>query len=111
METGALSHGTGPNGPDIASVIEGLTRVVHDFPEPGIVFRDLTPVLADQRGFEAVTDALAQLVAGADLIAGIDARGPCLGQGGRGQGRGAGPRCRGRRLLSAAGASSERVLS
>ena len=79
METGALSHGTGPNGPDIASVIEGLTRVVHDFPEPGIVFRDLTPVLADQCGFEAVTDALAQLVAGADLIAGIDARGFLLG--------------------------------
>jgi adenine phosphoribosyltransferase len=46
---------------------------------PGVVFRDLTPVLADDRGFAVVTDALAQLVDGADLIAGIDARGFLLG--------------------------------
>lgn len=66
-------------GNDVAAVIAELTRVVPDFPQPGVVFRDLTPVLADDRGFAAVTDALAQLVAGADLIAGIDARGFLLG--------------------------------
>lgn len=44
-----------------------------------MLFRDLTPVLADDRGFEVVTKALADLVAGADLIAGIDARGFLLG--------------------------------
>lgn len=44
-----------------------------------MLFRDLTPVLADDRGFEVVTKALAELVAGADLIAGIDARGFLLG--------------------------------
>ena len=46
-----------------------------DFPQPGVLFRDATALLADDHGFAVVTDALAQLVAGADLIAGIDARG------------------------------------
>ena len=66
-------------GGEAAALIAALTRHVADFPEPGVLFRDLTPVLADDRGFEAVTEALAQLVAGADLIAGIDARGFLLG--------------------------------
>ncbi len=60
-------------------IIAELTREVPDFPEPGVLFRDLTPVLADDRGFAVVTDALAAQVAGADLIAGIDARGFLLG--------------------------------
>lgn len=60
-------------------MIAALTRVVPDFPQPGVLFRDLTPVLADDRGFAVITDALSELVAGADLIAGIDARGFLLG--------------------------------
>lgn len=64
---------------DADAIITALTRVVPDFPEPGVLFRDLTPVLADDRGFALVTDALADLVDGADLIAGIDARGFLLG--------------------------------
>ena len=67
----------GPDDP--AAVIAALTRQVPDFPEPGVLFRDLTPVLADDRGFAVVTEALAALVDGADLIAGIDARGFQLG--------------------------------
>ena len=50
-----------------------------DFPEPGIQFKDLTPLLADARGLAAVTDALADVASGADLVAGIDARGFLLG--------------------------------
>ncbi len=75
-----MSDGSG-SGPDaaVSAVISALTRVVPDFPEPGVLFRDLTPVLADDRGFAVVTDALAQKLAGADLIAGIDARGFLLG--------------------------------
>ena len=61
------------------AVLAALTRTVADFPQPGVLFRDLTPVLADDHGFAVVTDALAQMVAGADLIAGIDARGFLLG--------------------------------
>jgi adenine phosphoribosyltransferase len=52
-----------------------LTREVADFPKPGIQFKDLTPLLADSQGLAVVTDALAEVASGAELIAGIDARG------------------------------------
>jgi adenine phosphoribosyltransferase len=64
---------------DIADLIASLTREVADFPEPGVQFKDLTPLLADSRGLAAVTGALADLADGADLVAGIDARGFLLG--------------------------------
>jgi len=66
---------TGP----IESVIASLTREVPDFPSPGIQFKDLTPLLADPDGLAAVTDALAEIASGAELIAGVDARGFLLG--------------------------------
>ncbi|MCP9272887.1 adenine phosphoribosyltransferase [Mycolicibacterium sp. CAU 1645] len=50
-------------------------REVPDFPEPGIQFKDLTPVLANAVGLATVTNALAEVAEGADLVAGIDARG------------------------------------
>ena len=64
---------------DVSRVIASLTREVPDFPEPGIQFKDLTPVLADRDGLAAVTAALAEIAEGADLVAGIDARGFLLG--------------------------------
>lgn len=64
---------------DIADVITSLTRNVPDFPKPGIQFNDLTPLLADPDGLAIVTEALAEAVSGAELIAGIDARGFILG--------------------------------
>lgn len=66
-------------GPSAAGVISELMREIPDFPEPGIQFKDLTPVLADATGLEVVTRALADVAAGADLVAGIDARGFLLG--------------------------------
>jgi adenine phosphoribosyltransferase len=60
-------------------VIASLTREVSDFPAPGVAFKDLTPVFADPRGLAVVIDALAGVASGADLIAGIDARGFLLG--------------------------------
>lgn len=60
-------------------LIDELTRTVADFPAPGVQFKDLTPVLADGDGLAAVTGALAEVAGGADLIAGIDARGFLLG--------------------------------
>ena len=65
--------------PEVIAVIESLTREVADFPEPGIQFKDLTPVLADPRGLAVVTAALAEHAAGAELVAGIDARGFLVG--------------------------------
>jgi adenine phosphoribosyltransferase len=64
---------------DIADVIASLTREVPDFPEPGVQFKDLTPLLADPDGLAAVTEALAEICSGAELVAGIDARGFLLG--------------------------------
>lgn len=40
------------------ALIESLIRPVPDFPKPGILFRDITPLLADARGFRAAVDAL-----------------------------------------------------
>lgn len=67
------------HGSEVTAVIESLTREVADFPEPGIQFKDLTPVLADPHGLAVVTAALADLAAGAELVAGIDARGFLVG--------------------------------
>ncbi len=39
-----------------------LIRAVPDFPEPGILFRDITPLLADPRGFQQSIEALATIV-------------------------------------------------
>jgi adenine phosphoribosyltransferase len=60
-----------------AGAIDRLTRVVPDFPSPGVLFRDLTPVLADPQGLRALTAGLAT-VPGIDTVeqvAGLEARG------------------------------------
>ncbi|MEZ2121202.1 adenine phosphoribosyltransferase [Corynebacterium sp. CCM 9203] len=56
-------------------------RYVQDFPEEGILFEDLTPVLADAEAFQLVVDELADTAEryGAQLIGGLDARGFLLG--------------------------------
>lgn len=59
----------------VADVIAALTREVPDFPAPGIQFKDLTPLFADARGLAVITDALAEVATGADVVAGLDARG------------------------------------
>ena len=53
-----------------------LVRDVADFPEPGILFKDITPVLADRQAFTGLIDDLARPFAGrVDKVAGIEARG------------------------------------
>ena len=61
----------------IGSLISARLRDVADFPEPGVVFKDITPLLADAAAFAACIDALAELPAAAeaDVIAGVEARG------------------------------------
>ena len=58
-----------------------LIRDVHDFPKPGIVFKDITPVLADADAFAAAIAALAEpwRAAPPDAVAGIESRGFILG--------------------------------
>jgi adenine phosphoribosyltransferase len=79
MEHGPLGAQSVTGSSEIGRLIASLTREVPDFPEPGVDFKDLTPVLADARGLAAVTDALAEIAEGADLVAGVDARGFLLG--------------------------------
>jgi adenine phosphoribosyltransferase len=52
-------------------------RDVRDYPKPGVVFKDITPLLADPEAFTALTDALAELCLrhGATKIVGLEARG------------------------------------
>ncbi len=59
----------------VAELIASLTRKVADFPKPGVQFKDLTPVFADATAMTAITGALAEIASGADLVAGIEARG------------------------------------
>jgi adenine phosphoribosyltransferase len=69
----------GPGQVTAADLVSALPRQVADFPSAGIQFKDLTPLFADAGGLAAVTDELADVASGADLIAGIDARGFLLG--------------------------------
>jgi adenine phosphoribosyltransferase len=58
-----------------------LIRDVPDFPKPGIMFKDITPLLADPRAFHIVLDALAERFIGShvDAVVGVDARGFIFG--------------------------------
>lgn len=59
--------------------LDRLTRVIPDFPEPGILFRDLTPVFADGPALAAIADALVAPFDGEyDVVAGVEARGFAL---------------------------------
>ncbi|MBY0442675.1 MAG: adenine phosphoribosyltransferase [Mycobacteriaceae bacterium] len=62
----------------LADLITLHTRNVPDFPEPGVQFKDLTPLVADAHAMTVVTGALADIAAGADLVAGIESRGALL---------------------------------
>jgi adenine phosphoribosyltransferase len=57
--------------------IKALVRDVPDFPEPGIVFRDITPVLADPIAFSTITDLIVVHFGrgNVDKVVGIEARG------------------------------------
>jgi len=57
--------------------LTSLIRDIPDFPEPGVVFKDITPVLAEGDAFGDLVDALARPFAEARVakVAGIEARG------------------------------------
>jgi adenine phosphoribosyltransferase len=59
--------------------VAALIRDVPDYPTPGVLFRDITPVLADPEAFATVTTELASLVGDADVVVGVEARGFLIG--------------------------------
>ncbi len=65
----------------LLEAVRARIRDVPDFPKPGIVFKDLTPVLADAALFHGVVTALAARVATLDVqrVVGIEARGFIFG--------------------------------
>jgi adenine phosphoribosyltransferase len=67
------------DGDEPLARVAALVRDVPDFPAPGVVFRDITPVLADGEAFTTVSVALAALIGEADVVVGIEARGFLLG--------------------------------
>ncbi|MCC6216905.1 MAG: adenine phosphoribosyltransferase [Polyangiaceae bacterium] len=61
--------------------VRELVRDIPDFPKPGILFRDITPILADPRGFHIVLNGIAERYLGEpiDAVVGIEARGFIFG--------------------------------
>jgi adenine phosphoribosyltransferase len=58
-----------------------LVRSIPDFPTPGILFRDITPLLGDPRAFAAAVDLMAEYVESrnVDAVVGIESRGFLFG--------------------------------
>ena len=61
--------------------IEDYVRTIPDFPEPGIMFRDVTSVLQDPDGLKLAIDSMIKLLEGVefDVIAGTESRGFIFG--------------------------------
>ena len=65
----------------VAFDFESKIASIPDYPEPGVVFKDITPLLADGKGFSAVIDAIADRFkdAGVTKVVGAEARGFMIG--------------------------------
>ena len=63
------------------SYVKSKIRDIPDFPTPGIIFKDITPLLADPRAFHIVLDSIAERLIGehVDVIVGVEARGFIFG--------------------------------
>jgi len=76
--TQVAGSGAGDDGAElleITDLLKARIRDVVDYPQPGIVFKDITPLLADGAAFAAVVAALAAGHEGVTKVAGIEARG------------------------------------
>jgi adenine phosphoribosyltransferase len=62
---------------DLTQLIIDRIRDVPDYPKPGVVFKDITPLLADHTAFAAVVDAIVAYYGRGtiDKVAGVEARG------------------------------------
>lgn len=69
-----MTAATAPAG-ELADLVRSRVRDVPDYPEPGVMFRDITPLLADPVAFGRTIEALADGLGPVDIVAGIEARG------------------------------------
>ncbi|GGP19770.1 adenine phosphoribosyltransferase [Silvimonas iriomotensis] len=67
--------------PLYADYIQSHIRTVPDWPQPGVMFRDITPLLQDPKLFRVLVDTFVHryMDAKLDVVAGVDARGFILG--------------------------------
>lgn len=67
--------------PFYADYIRDRIRAVPDWPQPGVMFRDITPLLQDKKTFRLLVDVFVHryMDQDLDLVAGVDARGFILG--------------------------------
>jgi adenine phosphoribosyltransferase len=67
--------------PETLAYAKSKIRDIPDFPTPGILFKDITPLLADPRAFHIVLDSIAERFIGehVDAIVGVEARGFIFG--------------------------------
>ena len=65
----------------MAEQLKSLIRDIQDFPKPGILFKDLTPLLRDPAGFGKAVDLMAARYVGRkiDVVVGVEARGFVVG--------------------------------
>ncbi len=61
--------------------VEDYVRSIPDFPEPGVIFRDITTVIKDPEGFKLAIDGMEQFMEGLDfdLVVGTESRGFIFG--------------------------------
>jgi adenine phosphoribosyltransferase len=71
-----VTEPTEPTEPSARELVSSLIRSIPDFPEPGVTFRDLTPVFASGPALHALGTSLTEPFAGRfDDIGGVEARG------------------------------------
>src|SRR6202000_3361749 len=66
---------------EASAYVRSLVRTVSDWPEPGVQFRDITPVFKSPKGLRTLVDVLVDRYFDAklDYVAGLDARGFMIG--------------------------------
>jgi adenine phosphoribosyltransferase len=64
---------------DVTAALASLVRDVPDFPQTGILFRDITPLLGDGEALRSAVDVLARAYPDIDVVVGIESRGFILG--------------------------------
>ncbi len=65
--------------PTLQELVAQYIRAIPDFPEPGILFRDITPLLGEPTAFTHAIDWLCERCDGADTVVGVESRGFILG--------------------------------
>ncbi|HET7854491.1 MAG TPA: adenine phosphoribosyltransferase [Candidatus Methylomirabilis sp.] len=65
----------------MVDILKGKIRDIPDFPKPGVVFKDITPLLADGQAFRAALDLLGDRYRdkGIEIVVGVEARGFIIG--------------------------------